>query len=135
MQLLFPPSRPFFFFLFSHSVVYDSVTPWTVACQASLSFTISLLTCHSFTHLLKLLVKCCFSEQSRLIILFKTDSSPPAFLTHPSNFIFSTALIYMLNALFFILFIVDPSVSTTFPDRQGRNSYLFELLLCPQLPE
>ena len=28
-------------FLFSHSVVSDSVTPWTVACQATLSFTIS----------------------------------------------------------------------------------------------
>ena len=27
--------------LFSHSVVSDSVTPWTAACQASLSFTIS----------------------------------------------------------------------------------------------
>ena len=26
---------------FSHSVVSDSVTPWTAACQASLSFTIS----------------------------------------------------------------------------------------------
>ena len=28
-------------FLFSHSVVSDSVTPWTVALQATLSFTIS----------------------------------------------------------------------------------------------
>ena len=27
--------------VFSHSVVSDSVTPWTAACQASLSFTIS----------------------------------------------------------------------------------------------
>ena len=27
--------------LFSHSVTSDSVTPWTAACQASLSFTIS----------------------------------------------------------------------------------------------
>ena len=27
--------------LFSHSVVSDSVTPWTVTCQASFSFTIS----------------------------------------------------------------------------------------------
>ena len=27
--------------LFSHSVVSDSVTPWTAACQASLSFTVS----------------------------------------------------------------------------------------------
>ena len=26
---------------FSHSVMYDSATPWTAACQASLSFTIS----------------------------------------------------------------------------------------------
>ena len=29
-------------FLFSHSVLSDSETPWTAACQASLSFTISL---------------------------------------------------------------------------------------------
>ena len=51
-----------------HSVVSDSVTPWTTACQASLSFTISqsllklmsielvmpsnhLFLCHSFLHL------------------------------------------------------------------------------------
>ena len=27
--------------LFSHSVVFDFVTPWIAACQASLSFTIS----------------------------------------------------------------------------------------------
>ena len=27
--------------LFSHSVLFNSVTPWTAACQASLSFTIS----------------------------------------------------------------------------------------------
>ena len=27
--------------LFSHSVVSDSATPWTTACQASLSFTVS----------------------------------------------------------------------------------------------
>ena len=27
-------------FLLSRSVVFDSVTPWTAACQASLSFTI-----------------------------------------------------------------------------------------------
>ena len=30
-----------FFLLFSHSVVSDSAVPWTAACQASLSFTIS----------------------------------------------------------------------------------------------
>ena len=30
-----------FFFLFSHSVMFDSATPWTTACQASLSFTVS----------------------------------------------------------------------------------------------
>ena len=30
-----------FFYLFSHSVMYDSVTLWTAAYQASLSFTIS----------------------------------------------------------------------------------------------
>ena len=29
-------------FLFSHSVMSDSATPWTAACQASLSFTVSL---------------------------------------------------------------------------------------------
>ena len=29
------------FLLFSHSVVSDSAVPWTAACQASLSFTIS----------------------------------------------------------------------------------------------
>ena len=28
-------------FLFSHSVLSDSATPWTAACQASLSFSIS----------------------------------------------------------------------------------------------
>ena len=27
--------------LFSHQVMSDSVTPWTVPCQASMSFTIS----------------------------------------------------------------------------------------------
>ena len=31
----------FFLLLFSHSVVSDSVIPWTAVCQASLSFTIS----------------------------------------------------------------------------------------------
>ena len=30
-----------FFLLFSHSVMFDSATPWTTACQASLSFTVS----------------------------------------------------------------------------------------------
>ena len=30
-----------FWLLFSHSVMSDSATPWTAACQASLSFTIS----------------------------------------------------------------------------------------------
>ena len=41
---LAPPGSPMFkvlFLLFSHSVVSDSVTPWTVTCQASFSFTIS----------------------------------------------------------------------------------------------
>ena len=28
-------------FLFSHQVTSDSATPWTIACQASLSFMIS----------------------------------------------------------------------------------------------
>ena len=31
----------FLLLLFSHSVMYDSATPWTAACQASPSFTIS----------------------------------------------------------------------------------------------
>ena len=31
----------YFEMLFSHLVMFDSVTPWTAACQASLSFTIS----------------------------------------------------------------------------------------------
>ena len=32
----------FFFLLFSHSVMSHSVTPWTAACQDSLSFNVSL---------------------------------------------------------------------------------------------
>ena len=35
------PERHFLKDLFSPSVTSDSVTPWTAACQASLSFTIS----------------------------------------------------------------------------------------------
>ena len=40
---LAPPRSPMFkvLLLFNHSVVSDSVTPWTVTCQASFSFTIS----------------------------------------------------------------------------------------------
>ena len=35
------PWRDFLLLLFSHSVLFNSVTPWTAACQASLSFTVS----------------------------------------------------------------------------------------------
>ena len=38
----------FLLLLFSHSVVSDSATPWTIACQASLSFRLSFPSLHPF---------------------------------------------------------------------------------------
>ena len=40
-KLLFIYTMGYLWLLFSHSVMSDSVSPWTAACQPSLSFTIS----------------------------------------------------------------------------------------------
>ena len=64
--------------LFSHSVVSDSVTPWTAALQASLSFTVSwsLLTLMFIESVMP----------SNHFILF--PPSPPAFSLSPNQGLF-----------------------------------------------
>ena len=61
-----------FMLLLSHSVMYDSATPWTAACQASLSFTIS-------QRLLKLMSIELVMPSNHLILLFSLSSCPQSF--------------------------------------------------------
>ena len=68
--------------LFSHSVVSDCVTPWTAACRASLSFTIS-------PNLLKLMSIELVMPSNLLILCCPLLLLPPIF---PSIRIFSNEL-------------------------------------------
>ena len=112
--------------LFSHQVVSDSSTPWTAACQASLSFTIS-------QRLLKLLSMESVMPSNHLILCCPLLLLPSIF---PGIRVFSSeysGLTCFRMGWFDLCYPRDSQVSSPAPQFKSIDSLTISLFYSPTL--